>query len=439
MGNQSSSETTTASQENDVTLPEAIDTIATKYILTQNFQDMLKIENKEYCDKLIILTSKIFGTHLTNLELKYLAQRTEKGVIIDKMSKDNVTYLDKSKADHIDVQNDVQKRRMCIGIAKFYVRIAHIFAAITKTLNPTYEYKNAFGETERASLLNKNSVPAGIEKKLVQTNICSQRFNAIKSEIDEASKTMTITPKFCDMNKGSSDKTKSLMDEPGIPELRELYNDVYDYNVGKYVGMSPAATEKYKSDLASFYKAFTGAAEVPSEVTTFSSIPLVQFHKSVFCMKKPEPMAANDPDAEKYAQFTQPITGPSDNKMFQEYGVHTAEMLKTAKANQSKLLGVIDKLFIFRVNPKTKEREISVHPDLTDDKLEQITEETRNLIISLYIKCEQDFQKGLTMFEGIITEQMRLTAQRRINELEKQKEKLVAALPPVAAAPQQSH
>jgi hypothetical protein len=429
MGNQSSSENTQQPQ-NPVMLPEAIDAIASKYILTQNFQDMLKIENREYCDKLIILTSKIFGTHLTNLELKYLAQRTEKGAIIDKMAKDNVTYLDKSKADHLDVQNDVQKRRMCVGIAKFYVRIAHIFAAITKTLNPTYEYKNAFGETERASLLNKNSIPSGIEKKLVQTNICSIRLNAIKPEIDEVTKTMTINPKFCDMNKLSGDKSKSLMDEPGIPELRELYNDVYDYNVGKFVGMSPAATEKYKSDLASFYKAFTGAKEVPSEITSFSSIPLVQFHKSVYCMKKPEPMAANDPDAKKYNKFAESIKGPSDNKMFQEYGKHTNEMLKNAQANQNMLIGVIDKLFIFRINPKTKEKEISINPELNDEKLDQITEETRNLIISLYIKCEQDFQRGLTLFETIVIEQMRQTAERRDIELTKQQETLVATLPP---------
>ena len=431
MGNQASSENIQHSeQQKPIMLPEAVDAIASKYILTQNFQDMLKIENKEYCDKLIILTSKIFGTHLTNLELKYLAQRTEKGAIIDKMTKDNVTYLDKSKADHIDVQNDVQKRRMCIGIAKFYVRIAHIFAAITKTLNPTYEYKNAFGETERASLLNKNSVPSGIEKKLVQTNICSMRLNAIKPEIDEATKTMTINPKFCDMNKVASDKTKSLMDEPGIPELRELYNDVYDYNVGKYVGMSPSATEKYNSDLRAFYAAFTGSKEVPENITSFASIPLIQFHKSVHCMKKPE--NATEAEKEQYGQFTQSLKGPTDNKMFQEYGAHTAEMLKTTQTNQNRLLGIIDRLFVFRINPKTKEKEISINPELTDEKLEQITEETRNLIISLYIKCEQDFQKGLMLFETIVTEQMRLTAQRRINELEKQKEKLVAEMPSAA-------
>lgn len=429
MGNKSSSEPAPTSEENPVTLPEAVDAIATKYILTQNFQDMLKIENKEYCNKLIVLTSKIFGTHLTNVELKYLSQRTEKGVVIDKMAEDNVTYLEKSKMGHIDVQNEVQKRRMCIGIAKFYVRIAHIFAAITKTLNPIYEYKNAFGETERASLLNKNAIPVGIEKKLVQTNICSMRLNAIKPEIDEATKMMTIAPKFCNINKTSTDKGKTLMDEPGIPELRELYNDVYDYNVGKFVGMSPTTSEKYKSDLAVFYKAFTGSKEVPSDITSFSSVPLIQFHKSVYCMKKPEPMAANDPDAEKYNKFAEEIKGPSDNKLFQDYGNHANEMLKNAQLNQSKLVEVIDKLFIFRVNPKTKEKEISIHPELTDEKLDQITEETRNLIISLYIKCEQDFQKGLILFETIVSEQMRLTAERRNIELKKQQEKLLASLP----------
>ena len=149
-------------------------------------------------------------------------------------------------------------------------------------------------------------------------------------------------------------------------------------------------------------------------------------------MKKPEPMAANDQDAEKYGKFTQPVKGSTDDVVFQEYGRHTAEMLKTAQANQNKLMSVIDKLFIFRINPKTKEKEISINPELTDEKLEQITEETRNLIISLYIKCEQDFQKGLTMFEAIITEQMRRTAERRIIELEKQKDALVASIPPLA-------
>jgi hypothetical protein len=422
MGNQQSNSETS---EKQIMLPEVIDTIATKYILTQNFQDMLKIENKDYCDKLIILTSNIFSSHLTNIELQYLAQRTENGIIVDKMTSDKVLFMNKSKAEDIDIQNPVQKRRMCIGIAKFYVKIAHIFAAITKTLNPTYEYKNVFGEIERASLLNKNSIPPNVDKKLVQTNICSKRFNALKPEIIEGeTKTMTITPKFCDMNKAPEDKPRTLMDEPGIPELRELYNDIYDYNIGKYVGMSPESTEKYKNDLRTFYMAFTGSKDVPSEITSFSSIPLIQFHKSTYCMKPP----ANEQNTEKYDIFNKPVKGDINDKLFQDYGRHMAEMLKTAESNQSKLLSIIDKLFIFRINPKTKEKEISIHPELSDEKLEQITEETRNLIISLYIKCEQDFQKGLIMFEGIINEQIRRTAERRVIELEKQRNEAITKI-----------
>jgi hypothetical protein len=191
--------------------------------------------------------------------------------------------------------------------------------------------------------------------------------------------------------------------------------------------MSQAATERYKSDLASFYKAFTGAKEVPAEITSFSSIPLIPYHQSVYCMKKPEPMAENDPDASKYEKFKQPVMGSVDDAKFKEYGNHVRSMLNMAKTNQDRLLGVIDKLFIYRINQKTKEKEISINPELNDEKLDQITEETRNLIISLYIKCEQDFKKGLELFEGIVQSQMRQTAGSRIEQLTNLQASLIAS------------
>jgi hypothetical protein len=127
-----------------------------------------------------------------------------------------------------------------------------------------------------------------------------------------------------------------------------------------------------------------------------------------------------------------PVMGSTEDVRFQEYGKHVSEMLKTAKTNQNRLLSVVDKLFIFRVNPKTKEKEISINPELNDEKLDQITEETRNLIISLYIKCEQDFQRGLSLFEGIVQGQMRQTAGSRIEQLEHQSVGLLSTLPPIS-------
>ena len=58
---------------------DILDIIATKYILTQNFQDMKKLGSKEYCDKLVILTSKIIKKYMNEKEIKYLAQRITDG------------------------------------------------------------------------------------------------------------------------------------------------------------------------------------------------------------------------------------------------------------------------------------------------------------------------------------------------------------------------
>ena len=71
---------------------------------------------------------------------------------------------------------------MCIGIAKFYVKIAHVFAAIVMTINPVYTYKDATGQTVKTSLLEKDKIPKRSERKLFKLNICDNRIRALKKE-----------------------------------------------------------------------------------------------------------------------------------------------------------------------------------------------------------------------------------------------------------------
>ena len=66
----------------------------------------------------------------------------------------------------------------------------------------------------------------------------------------------------------------SLQDEPGIPELKQLYYDVFDYNTAKFTSMSKKSEEEYNKDLATFYKAFTGKANLPGSIKSFSDIKL---------------------------------------------------------------------------------------------------------------------------------------------------------------------
>ena len=75
---------------------------------------------------------------------------------------------------------------------------------------------------------------------------------------------------------------KSLFDEIGIPELEQLYYDVYNIDKHKYDGMS-AESKKYKEDLATFYKTFTGEESLPDGIDKFSHIRLKSYHKDPIC------------------------------------------------------------------------------------------------------------------------------------------------------------
>ena len=76
-------------------LVHIIDFIATDYILTQNFTDMLNLTKEEYCDKLLILTSKIISKYLSNLEIDHLMRKHVNGELTEEKETSNVLYLQK--------------------------------------------------------------------------------------------------------------------------------------------------------------------------------------------------------------------------------------------------------------------------------------------------------------------------------------------------------
>ena len=103
-----------------------IDYIATYYILTMDFQSLKKLSQKEYCDKLVILTSDIIERYLTDLEITYVAQRIKNGEEVNELSKEKVSFMTKDQLDNLDIKNDknksIKKRAICIGISKYYVK-----------------------------------------------------------------------------------------------------------------------------------------------------------------------------------------------------------------------------------------------------------------------------------------------------------------------------
>ena len=262
----------------DMKIENVIDHIASKFITQASFQELQNLHKQEYCNKLVVLTAKVIKHHLNDMEIDYMAQRTEKGVEINKTSKANVLYLAKDDLDRLDVSNTTKKQRMCMGIAKFYIKIAHLFAAIAMTINPQYTYTDSDGIEKTISIHERNKIPRGTNYKYTRKNLCSRRLEALKPT-QNTENGIRVKGKNCKMNlkiQKSIDginvpienlQNMMFIDEPGVPQLELLYYDDYDLNTGKYVGMTEKYETKYKEDLSTFYTTFTGDKSLPNDVS----------------------------------------------------------------------------------------------------------------------------------------------------------------------------
>ena len=418
MGNQNS--TTNNEQIPDELKPKSIsqilDYIATYYILTMDFKSLRKLYDKEYCDKMVILTSDIIDRYFTDMEITYLAQRIKNGVEVNEIEKDKVIFFDRDDLTKLDVNNSIKKKRMCLSIAKFYIKIAHIFAAIVTTINPVYVYKDTEGNTVKASLYEKGKIPVNAPRDIYKLNICDNRINALKNKytLDPNEKgEITISPKICNFNIRDDGKEKTLQDEPGIPELMELYyDDNYDYKIGKFTGMKPKTQEIFQADLKIFYSIFAGNPDLPANITKFSDIKLRDYHNMEQC-KGQRP------------KFETTVRGPLSDSLIRKYAENLKKMVVTANTNQQNLLTIINKLFVYTIDPQTGKKQIRVTPSLKEDELQDIVVETRALIIKLYLTCEVDYVNSLNLYEAIVDKKIFETAQSQIDNLNKMSDKLV--------------
>jgi hypothetical protein len=65
---------------------------------------------------------------------------------------------------------------------------------------------------------------------------------------------------------------------------------------------------------------------------------------------------------------------------------------------------------------------------LTDDGLTKLVENTRKLIIDLYVTCEMDYVNGVKLYEAIVESQILETTDKQLNALNAQKNQLITEI-----------
>ena len=385
---------------------EIIDHIASNYILTMDFENLKKLNDQQYCDKLVILTSDIINRYFTPLEITNMEQRIKNGVV----EKENAVFIDKDDLNSIN--NTDKKKTLCISIAKFYIKVSHIFAAIVMTLNPVYTYTDSQGNQISVSLYNKHQIPANADRVIQRFNICENRLNSLSYKWNPVLK--NVHPKMCDMNFKSDNtnkKVKSLADEPGVPELKELYyDDNYDSNTGKFTGMSANTHALYMKNLEMFYKIFTNNEKMGPDVKSFSDIKLQDYH--------------NNPNCSEDGAYRMNYENDGSS-LFTEYATNLKKMMSQANSNQTKLMDILNKMFVYTINPNTRKNQVRVNPKLSEHLLDEIVVETRTLIINLYLTCEKDYARGLNIYEAIVEKKIFDSSQNQIKKLKKEHDDLL--------------
>ena len=400
MGNTMSISNNTKPKKNKRSLVNVINFIASDYILTQTLNDLRKLYDHKYCDNLVKLTSKILSDKLNDREIKYLSDKINGNKSSSELNKEKVLYIDNKHFNPSINLSSSEKKKLCIDISAFYIKVAHIFASIVGVINPKYKYINKNGKNVELSIFeitpdnySKYNISNITNPDITIDGLCYNKINYLKknSTLPTKSKTkpIIINPSYCNINKPTKNKKfKSLIDEPGLAELEQLYFDKYDYKIGAYTSMKSNTKTQYLKDLSIFYKTFLNKNNMPSDITKFSDIKLNNY--------------ADLPDC-KSGKFKKTIgPGTLREKLFAKYALHLRNMIRENNKKQNKLVDILNKLFIKSVNPNTGISELSINNNINDKKILDISEKVREYIKDIYVSCENNYNEGINIYKAII-------------------------------------
>ena len=356
-----------------VDLLSTINSIATKYILTMNTLDLIKMSDDEYAKHMMILTSNIFNTQLTDTEIGFMnAKITEPGKLIDK---NNI---------HLYVPKNKKQRKQYIKvISMYYMKIITVFCSIVSTLNPQYSYKDEKNITKDFYLKDYKSymnLPLDAKPVLIQTanpfNHHNMRLNILNMNVfkKEDKVTLGLGKQIC------SPTSLKLNDHISLNELDALYNDVFDLETKTWSKKSSVMMDKYNNDLDKMYTIFTGNTVRPEYITSFYDIEMMDFSKSTMCNE---------------ASFKENLVIDKDNALLQKYLELIKKIQDITKKQNDKLNSVLNELFV-----KHNDSYI-INPILSMDKLILIESKVKKIILNMYVKCEELFIKALLVYEDI--------------------------------------
>jgi hypothetical protein len=406
-----------SSQNNSAIDLNLIDKIATTYILSMNFQDMVDMTTEAGCNKMVILTADIFNKYMTTLDIKNLYQKKI----------ENLVVFPEDLKKSVDMQDQNEKNKMCKELAKFYVQIAHLFAAIISSVNPKYEYVKD-GTQISINIMEKKEIPEELQKSVsivLSKNFCSEREKALSknSNLDNKGE-LTVGVPYCSLDESLT----KFIDTSGIRELEDLFKDTYDTSTGVF-SMSEKSKKNYQEIVQSFYNLLYNKKN--NSIESFSDLKYPEYKEERGCKDDELLKAVGINNKKKKGQedntfkppFMEKYSG-TNSGLFKEFKDNIELMKQNTEANTQKVFQKLNEIF------DTSQDPVVLRPTITRESINKLIQETRNLLIQLYYNCEKDFQKGLELFRNIVNEEIIKDVAQDIKSLDETSQQLIEDSPP---------
>ena len=343
--------------------------IASTYILEQNFQDMIRLTNPAYCDDLVVMTSEILNKSYSASQLNYgyhvIYKKGQSATNTSNSTNGDPLYADALKSKEV-------KTKMCINIAKYYVKIAHLFAAIMTTLNPVFSWKTSASSKRAVSRPMDDHVNVGDiedtedagdagyignvmeggegEKGENPENTIEIQYSTLqeKHEISNMAKDVKVESlNFC------NSRISDLMDMDEITSLIDGTNAISGTNGEAVIKIKPRLCSSSLNNNNEGYTRQKSVYDLPG----FAELSRLYFDKYNSSKKRFDRMSKESENEKKrniallYTLFTGNKNPPKDIKSFRDIPLHsfadTIECDNPTSALNATYIGTTkDKLFV---------------------------------------------------------------------------------------------
>ena len=195
MGTTISSEINGSNTSNNKSIIDMVYYIQNEFLSKQKLKTLKELQNKDVCEKSIMVTEEGIRKLLTNIKNKDLYE-LEREWVHPVITEDERKEL----LNDLDI-NEERKERICKQLSKYNIQLYHLLSHIIEALQPVYEYTDEDGKIQRIHYLNLDENYNYKNLKIHNMNFCSHRLYPIhwNTNIDDEDN-VELIPNFCSVS-----------------------------------------------------------------------------------------------------------------------------------------------------------------------------------------------------------------------------------------------